>query len=237
MIIKVINRSEGKSSLEESLRGSKILKEVRFMNKFRVALVSVILVLSVIITSIPAFSAEKMPSAKYYATPSDYQKATGKRITRFSESPDLAELVKQGKLPPVEKRLPSEPVAVVPVEEVGKYGGVWRRSADSFPNGVAPGIHWQSLLRYDATGKTILPNIAERWEISRDKKTYTFHLRKGVKWSDGEPFTADDIIFWYEDEVLNKDLTPVTPSWITRDGGKIEELDTYTIRFTFAGPH
>ncbi len=181
--------------------------------------------------------AQEYPILPQYNTIADYKKATGKDIKSFNEAPMLAELVKQGKLPPVEKRLPSEPVAVVPVEEVGKYGGVWRRSADSFPNGVAPGIHWQSLLRYDATGKTILPNIAERWEISRDKKTYTFHLRKGVKWSDGEPFTADDIIFWYEDEVLNKDLTPVTPSWITRDGGKIEELDTYTIRFTFAGPH
>jgi len=181
--------------------------------------------------------AQEYPILPQYNTIADYKKATGKDIKSFNEAPMLAELVKQGKLPPVEKRLPSEPVAVVPVEEVGKYGGVWRRSADSFPNGVAPGIHWQSLLRYDATGKTILPNIAERWEISRDKKTYTFHLRKGVKWSDGEPFTADDIIFWYEDDVLNKDLTPVTPSWITRDGGKIEELDTYTIRFTFAGPH
>ncbi|HOK29687.1 MAG TPA: hypothetical protein PLH42_03770, partial [bacterium] len=62
--------------------------------------------------------APKAPSPSQYNSPSDYEKATGKKITRFSEAPELQELVKQGKLPAVEKRLPEKPLVVVPVEEV-----------------------------------------------------------------------------------------------------------------------
>jgi peptide/nickel transport system substrate-binding protein len=74
------------------------------------------------------FSQVKMPSPASYNSPAEYAKATGKKITRYKEAPMLADLVKQGKLPPVEKRLPDEPLVIVPVEEVGQYGGTWRRA-------------------------------------------------------------------------------------------------------------
>jgi len=241
LIIKVINRSEGKSSLEESLRGSKILKEVRFMNKFRVALVSVILVLSVIITSIPAFSAEKMPSAKYYATPSDYQKATGKRITRFSESPDLAELVKQGKLPPVEQRLPKEPLVVGPIEKIGKYGGELHTATLSYSWGSDGGSHARIPYLYwiDKNTQEVIPFLAKGYEFSKDARTLTLYLREGMKWSDGEPFTVDDILFWWNDIINNKDLTPTPPQQWTPGGKlpKFEKINDYAIRIKFAVPY
>ena len=69
---------------------------------------------------------------------------------------------------------------------------------------------------------------------------FTIVLREGLKWSDGEPFTADDIIFWYEDIVLNDDLMPVKASWLkTADGnmGSLEKIDDYTVKFSFGQPH
>lgn len=87
--------------------------------------VLVLLVLT-LITSISSLSFAQdttMPSPSQYNSPVEYQRATGKRITKFNEAPMLAELVKAGKLPPVEKRLPSEPLVIVPVEEVDQYGG------------------------------------------------------------------------------------------------------------------
>mgnify|MGYP003694652963 CR=1 FL=1 len=56
------------------------------------------------------------------------------------------------------------------------------------------------------------------WQSSPDFKIWTIRLRKGARWSDGAPFTADDIVFWYEDVVLNKDLTPVVPGWLRNCG-------------------
>ena len=56
--------------------------------------------------------------------------------------------------------------------------------------------------------------MCKAWEINEDATEFTFHLREGMKWSDGEPFTADDFLFWYEDCILNADLTPTIPSWL-----------------------
>ncbi|HRU33097.1 MAG TPA: ABC transporter substrate-binding protein, partial [bacterium] len=74
-----------------------------------------------------AFSQEKVIAGEYYNL-SDYEKLAGKKIGKYSEAPMLADLVKQGKLPPVEQRIPKNPLVVTPVEEVGQYGGTWRRA-------------------------------------------------------------------------------------------------------------
>ena len=186
-----------------------------------------------------AFSQEKTPLGQF-PTIAEYEEATGKKIASFSEAPTLSELVEEGKLPPVEERLPDEPAVVEPVEEIGEYGGTWRRAA------LSPGdtnIHvrlgYEPLVRWARDGKTIIPNLCTSWEISEDGKVYTFYLRKGVKWSDGEPFTADDIMFWYEDVLLNEDLTPTFPAWLAPKGEpvKIEKVDDYTIKFIFASPY
>jgi ABC-type transport system substrate-binding protein len=72
---------------------------------------------------------------------------------------------------------------------------------------------------YDYTGTKLVPNIARAWEVSRDGKTTTLLLRRGMRWSDGQPFTADDFVFWYEDVYQNKDLVP-TPLSVMTIGGK-----------------
>ncbi len=175
-----------------------------------------------------------------YATPEEYYKATGKRITQFKESPMLTELVKQGKLPPVEQRLPEEPLVIVPEEEVGQFGGTWRRVWKGI------GDRWgifklaePHIVYWAADGGDFLPGLAKSWEILENGRIYIFHLRKGVKWSDGQPYTVDDIIFWVEDIVGNNDITPTKPAWYNYGGQtvKIEKINDYTIKFEFARPY
>lgn len=159
---------------------------------------------------------------------------------KYNEAPMLSELVKQGKLPSVEKRLPDEPLVVTPVESVGEYGGTMRRAY--FGMGDLTG--WYRLVNEMLIGwtrdyKKLRPNIAKSWKVSNNGRVFTFYLRKGMKWSDGEPFTADDIIFWYEDIILNKELASSPPSWLVYKGKvpKVEKIDDYTVRFTYEEPY
>jgi peptide/nickel transport system substrate-binding protein len=160
--------------------------------------------------------------------------------TTYNEAPSLAERVAAGELPPVEERLPENPLIVDVVEEIGQYGGVWRRAflgpADA-NNYVR--VVYDSLLRFSPDGSEIMPHLVESWEPSEDFTSWTLHLRRGARWSDGEPFTADAIMFWYEDVVLNEDLTPTVPSWIQNADGSpvlVEREDDDSVRFTFDQP-
>jgi peptide/nickel transport system substrate-binding protein len=160
--------------------------------------------------------------------------------TKYKEAPALAEQVKAGKLPPVEQRLPDEPLVVPVAEKVGEYGGVWRRAflgpADS-NNYVR--VVYDGLFRFTPDGAEIEPKIAAGAKSSGDFKVWTILLRKGARWSDGAPFTADDIMFWYRDVLLNKDLMPSLPSWIRnadRTPAKAAKVDDYTVRFTYNEP-
>lgn len=160
--------------------------------------------------------------------------------TKFGEAPMLADLVKAGKLPPVEQRLPEEPLVYKPVDEIGKYGGTWRRAFTGV--GDAQNIERIShdhLVFWDPTVTKVVPNIAKGWEFSDDGKVCTIFLRKGMKWSDGEPFTADDIMFWYEDLYLNAELNPSKADFMAIGGkqGKLEKVDDYTVRATFEEPY
>src|SRR5690349_6796577 len=127
---------------------------------------------------------------------------------QFKEAPELAALVQAGKLPPVEQRVPQEPMVLKPLRSVGKYGGTWRRGFLG-PGDGENGNRVRSgdkLLFWDVTGSKITPNVAKGYEISEDGRRTTLYLRKGMKWSDGAPFTADDFVFCYEDMYQNKDL-------------------------------
>jgi peptide/nickel transport system substrate-binding protein len=155
------------------------------------------------------------------------------------ESPDLFAQVAQGKLPPVEERLPAEPLLIQTVEEIGTYGGTWRRVANG-PNDVgtlSSRLSYDAPLRYMAMGTEIVPHVARGWEASEDGSEFTFYLRKGHRWSDGEPYTADDIVFWHEAYNLSKDLRPEgVSSWLRINGEPpvVEKVDDMTVRFKFA---
>jgi peptide/nickel transport system substrate-binding protein len=159
---------------------------------------------------------------------------------KFAEAPSLADLVSAGDLPPVDERLPENPL-VVEVAEVGQYGGNWRMGLRGGTDDASfiRTIGYEPLITWTTNWDGVQPNLAESWEVNADATEYTIHLRKGVKWSDGAPFTADDIVFWYEDIVLNPDLSASPPGWLKTgaDVGVVSKVDDFTLKFTFAQPY
>ncbi|SDS28876.1 peptide/nickel transport system substrate-binding protein [Actinopolymorpha singaporensis] len=158
------------------------------------------------------------------------------------EAPALAEQVKAGKLPPLSRRLPDKPLVVTPVEKVGTYGGTWRTGflgpANSYWIYYTAG--YEGLVRWDSKWNQVVPNVAESVEASPDGKEFTFTLRKGVRWSDGKPFTAADIMFSWEDCMLNKDLFPIPVSFMVSADGKpaqLTKVDDHTFRVSFDTPN
>ena len=161
-------------------------------------------------------------------------------VRGYQEAPMLAKRVAEGKLLPVEQRLPDKPVVVKPVHAIGKYGGDWRRIAiRRYDIGMASRLGYEPLVRWDRTDRNVVPGLAERWEIRDGGRTYVFHLRKGMRWSDGHPFTSEDFQYYYEDVLNNKELTPVIPAWLKIDGKPvvIATPDRYTVEFRFTQPY
>jgi peptide/nickel transport system substrate-binding protein len=160
----------------------------------------------------------------------------------YKEAPRLAELVKAGKLPPVAERIGQDPLVLRPVQGIGKYGGTWRRGftgpAD-FWNGYRCCSGPDHLLFWDYTGDKVVPNIAKGYEFGAGGRTLTVYLRRDMKWSDGQPFTADDFVFWYQDVYGNKELfpTPAAVMMINGKPGEIVKVDTHTVMFSFPEPY
>lgn len=154
------------------------------------------------------------------------------------EAPSLAKQVRAGALPPVEDRLPDDPLVVEPVESAGQYGGTWR----SWLQGLGATyifdreVGYDFLVRWSPDWSEVVPNLAAGWEVDDDGREYTFHLRTGVRWSDGKPFTADDVVFAYDDVLGNTDLYPVPVSYFVAgdEMAELERIDDHTVRFIFA---
>ncbi len=175
-----------------------------------------------------------------WATPQEYEEATGNIIEKFNEAPMLRLKVAAGELPPVEERIGEEPLVIKPFEEIGTYGGTMRMYYGNPFYSIDVDLPvFEQLFYYAPDGKTLFPNIAKGWELSSDAKTFTIYLREGMKWSDGVPFSADDLVFWYEDVLLNDTLTPVKPKqWMA--GGEmmeLEKVDDWTVKLHFAAPY
>jgi peptide/nickel transport system substrate-binding protein len=163
------------------------------------------------------------------------------RPAQLKEAPQLAQLVREGKLPPVEQRVPEEPLVLKPLRAVGRYGGTWRRGFIG-PGDVENGNRINAsdkLLFWDPTGTQIVPSAAKAVEMSEDGKTYTIFLRKGMKWGDGAPFTADDFVFWFEDLYSDRNIVPTPIADMAVDGkpGRVVKVDATTVQFQFDSPY
>ncbi|MBM7582480.1 peptide/nickel transport system substrate-binding protein [Caldicoprobacter guelmensis] len=182
------------------------------------------------------------------------ENAGEEKIEGFKEAPMLAQLVKEGKLPPVKERLPEEPLVYVegtevPVDnlpklEIGKYGGTLRIVNPGSPGGG----EWWAISRepllnqpgFGTPGEKPVGNVLKDFDMSEDGKVFTFYMRKGLKWSDGHPVTTEDVRFAYEDVLLNEELTPVFPTWLANPDGtpcELEIVDEYTFRIKFKEPY
>lgn len=150
------------------------------------------------------------------------------------EAPMLAERVKQGKLPALKERLPEKPLVVKPVERPGVYGGTWT-SATLGPTDspwLDQVIDLDGLLDWNHEETEQHPEVAQGVDVNEDGTVYTFHLRKGMKWSDGKPLTADDICFAQNDVYNDTDLYPTPPD----PARKAEKIDDHTVRIVLERP-
>jgi len=177
-----------------------------------------------------------------YAIQRDVDYAEGKSAQWYpkSEAPILAELVNEGKLPPVAERVGPEPLVIEGVDGIGNYGGTWLSVLNNPTNVQTLVRAWNSgstLVRWSPLGYPIVPHVAKGWEASPDRKEWTIFLRRGMKWSDGHPFTADDILYWwnYETKFTEKDLH----LWMHTAGqtGEIVKIDNHTVKYVFPVAH
>ncbi len=153
-----------------------------------------------------------------------------------AESPVLMSLVEKGKLPPVAERVGEEPLVLKGLHGTAEYGGSMYR-LNSVP---APRLTPINLVRFSPQGYPIVPNVAKSWTVSKDGRRFTFILRKGMKWSDGNPYTSADILYWWEHEQCDKSVSPDGPDPQYVHHGKpmtVTALDPQTIVFAFADPY
>jgi len=162
------------------------------------------------------------------------------------EAPMLHELVQKGQLPPLAERLPRNPLVVKPFSEVGRYGGTFRRGTGFFmadewlASHIDGNSFWRFQWPFPGSGP-VQPNLADEWTFSADGKQLTIHIREGIKWSDGQPFTIDDVLFFLNDVVGDEN---VTYTWYHtanlyvegRTLPGIQRVDDYTIRLTYPEP-
>jgi len=210
-------------------------------------LVSVLIILAVVLTGCQAAATptaapvEPTPVVEPTKAPEAAPTTAEPAAPAYKESPIFTDLVSKGELPPVEERLPENPLIVPVTESVGVYGGIWRRGflGPSDYNNYTR-VVYDALVRFSPDGSKIEPRLIESYESSPDFTTWTLHMRKGAKWSDGEPFTSADIMFWYEDVLLNTELTPKVPKWMqSKDGSTavVAAPDEYTITWTYTNPN
>jgi peptide/nickel transport system substrate-binding protein len=156
----------------------------------------------------------------------------------FTEAPMFAEMVGRDELPPVSERLPENPLVVVPYSEIGQYGGDLRRALTG-DIVQTPGVSktlGENLMGFERPiSKGILLNLAESYTYEDEGRSAVFTIRSGIKWSDGTPFTVDDILFWYQDMTLDDDArsgTAIPSSWYVNGKPIVaEKVDDLRIRF------
>jgi peptide/nickel transport system substrate-binding protein len=162
-------------------------------------------------------------------------------VAPSGEAPALAEQAAAGTIPALADRLPKNPSVVTPLEQIGQYGGTIRRAQTS-PEGTVDFTHatratlveWSLGLDFNT-----VPGLAESWDINDDATVYTFHLREGLKWSDGTPATVDDIIYSVDSVLKNAELFPAPPTWLSIGGvpAEVAKIDDVTVSFTFTQPN
>jgi peptide/nickel transport system substrate-binding protein len=156
------------------------------------------------------------------------------------QAPILQEQVTSGELPDLGERLAQDALIVEPIERIGQYGGDQALGTLGPSDGAIFTRHteYENYVRWNPEWTAVVPGTMQSWEIQDGGKAFVLKLRKGMKWSDGEPFTADDVMFWYE-EATNTDLNPSFPAKWSAAGepAVVSKEDDYTVRFDFAEPY
>jgi peptide/nickel transport system substrate-binding protein len=162
----------------------------------------------------------------------------------FSANPDIealnARIQGNPALPPLAERLPEEPLVVAPYDQIGTYGGVFDALSNATEAGTSDLLSTRhvNLVRFSDDLATIVPNVAKSWEWNADYTQLTFKLRKGHKWSDGAPFTAEDVKFWYDDLNFDTNIIEKPKDFLLVAGERmtVDVIDPQTVRFNLPAP-
>jgi len=196
----------------------------------------------------PAITTADMQGVAAGAFPEQYEltefQAAASCTMTFHENPAIADLNSriQGnpELPALADRLPAEPLVVVPYDSVGKYGGTFDALSNASEAGTSDflSVRHVNLARYSDDLQTVVPNVAKSWEWNDDYTQLTFHLRKGHKWSDGEPFTSADIKFWYDNLAMDPNVIAKPKDYVLVAGERmqVETPDPLTVVFKLPAP-
>ena len=177
-------------------------------------------------------------------------------VSQYSQSPILDDLVKAGTLPPVEKRLPTDVFIVdagvyltkeqLPNWQPGIYGGTLHMATPvaNWDADVFVAMNEPLLTAPKISVQGIQGNIVKDFKVENNNQDFTFTMRKGLKWSDGEDVTSEDVRFTWEDIYGNEKLFPNgVPSEFrngyvpTGDPGKLTIIDDYTFKIQFGKPY
>lgn len=200
----------------------------------------------------PKFDAQQSPNFVSISDIMEY-----KALPEYHEPDWVTEqFVKTGKLPAVKDRLPKEPLVYKTANEpdgTGVYGDVLRHVIGGRPQGwnyAAGQIQgWGGidigmyecltrtgpLFEVKANELEPMPNLAKSWDWSTDGHVLTMHLIEGAKWSDGVPFNADDVMFYWEDNIKDPNVKPLNSAGPDSFGvgTTLEKVDDYTVKWTF----
>ncbi|MEO6014766.1 MAG: ABC transporter substrate-binding protein [Devosia sp.] len=179
-----------------------------------------------------------------------------KSLPQYHEPEYMAAFEKAGLLPPLAERLPKEPMVFKTGnmrDGIGVYGDVLRHVIGGRPEGwnamAGQSQGWGGidtalfecltrtgpLFQVKAEELEPLPNLAKSWEWSEDGHKLTMHLVEGAKWSDGVPFTSEDVMFFWDDAVMDPNVTPLGGAGPDTfgEGTTLRAIDDYTIEWTF----
>ena len=200
----------------------------------------------------PKFDAQQLPN---FVSINDIM--TYKALPEYHEPQWVTDqFVKTGKLPPVKDRLPKEPLVYLTANEpdgTGVYGDVMRHVIGGRPQGwnyaagQIQGWGGIDIGMYECLTRTgplfevkadqlePMPNLAKSWDWSPDGHVLTMHLIEGAKWSDGVPFTADDVMFYWTDNIEDPNVKPLNSAGPDSFGvgTTLEKVDDYTVKWTF----
>jgi len=200
----------------------------------------------------PKFSAQQSPNFVSIKDILEY-----KALPEYHEPGWVTkQFVDTGKLPPVKDRLPKEPLVYKTANEpdgTGVYGDVMRHVIGGRPQGwnyaagqiqgwggVDIGMYecltrTGPLFEVKASELQPMPNLAKSWDWSPDGHVLTMHLIEGAKWSDGVPFTADDVMFYWNDNIEDPNVKPLNSAGPDSFGvgTTLEKVDDYTVKWTF----
>jgi peptide/nickel transport system substrate-binding protein len=162
----------------------------------------------------------------------------------FSENPSIAALNSEirgnADLPPVADRLPDEPLVIVPFASIGEYGGTFNALSNATESGTSDflSVRHTTLFRYSTDLETIVPNVAKDWAWNDDFTQLTVTLRRGHKWSDGADFTSADVVFWYDNLMMDSNVIENAKDYALAGGEPmtVTAPDAQTVVFDLAAP-